>query len=217
MPIQMDDRMWAADPRSYENCVASGGAVNGSRRPRTAAFWWRPAVPFRREMNAVRLQIAAQGAIPPHRNDPDARPRSRALIAASSAAWSPCPFRRAFDPPPYSSSSTILVPSGTAESSRASMPALVSPDMPALATCTRRPFAVEHAFELRRPCVGAGDPRPATLLAPMATIWALAVSARPGRLAREQRKEQEEFFRERITLGRNHVRASAIGKTGEAI
>src|SRR5437762_2712741 len=74
---------------------------------------------------------------------------------------------------------TILVPGGTALDNRASMPPVVSPLTPALLTDIGRPFARRIASSCAGYAAEAPTPYPAVLLAPRATICALALVIMP--------------------------------------
>src|SRR5258706_11669825 len=70
---------------------------------------------------------------------------------------------------------TIFVPAGTALDNLASMPPVVSPLIPALATDMGCPFARRICSSWAGYADDAPTPYPAVLLAPTATIWALPV------------------------------------------
>ena len=74
---------------------------------------------------------------------------------------------------------TILVPEGTALDSRASMPPVVSPLITALLTDIGRPLARRIASSCAGYAADAPTPYPAVLLAPRATICALALVIAP--------------------------------------
>ena len=74
---------------------------------------------------------------------------------------------------------TILVPGGTALDRRASMPPVVSPLTPALLTDIGRPLARRIASSCAGYAADAPTPYPAVLLAPRATICALALVIAP--------------------------------------
>src|SRR5712692_4008606 len=81
-----------------------------------------------------------------------------------------------------SSTITASVPSGTDQSRRASPPAAVSPETPALTTSTARPLALSARSSFAGKAASPGSPRPAVSESPKATMRTVRSAAATGRV-----------------------------------